>query len=104
MDTTNAMDGGGGDDSNAAERGMQVVWDNEKEGVAYSYSAFHWMMFLATNYVMMSITNWYSLDKNALLTANYGSFWVKVVNSWLCVLIYIWTLIAPVLFPDRDFS
>ena len=102
MDTTNAAEAGGGDD--AGGRGGQVVWDNEKDGVAYSYSAFHVMMFLATNYAMMSITNWFSMDKNALLTANYGSFWVKATNSWLCVLLYIWTLIAPLLFPDRDFT
>jgi hypothetical protein len=33
-----------------------------------------------------------------------ASVWVKIVSSWLCVGIYMWTIIAPMMFPDRDFS
>ena len=101
VDTTNAAESGGGDE----ERGGQTVWDNEVEGVAYSYAMFHFMMLLATLFVMMSITNWYQPDKHtSLLSANYASFWIKAVNSWVCVAIYVWTLVAPLVFPDRNFS
>lgn len=82
-----------------------TVWNNETDGVTYSYAMFHFMMLLATLFVMMSITNWYQPDKHtALLSANYASFWVKAANSWTCVAIYVWTLIAPTVFPNRDFS
>jgi hypothetical protein len=42
------------------QRGGQAVWDNEEDGVAYSWSFFHVMFALSTLYVMMTLTNWYS--------------------------------------------
>jgi len=37
------------------------------------------------------------------LDRGWASVWVKVVSSWVCSLLYIWTLVAPLLFPDREF-
>ena len=36
--------------------------------------------------------------------ANMAAVWVKAISSWLCFGIYMWTLVAPVVLPDRDFS
>ena len=30
--------------------------------------------------------------------------WVKIISSWFCFLIYEWTLIAPAVLQDREFS
>ena len=30
--------------------------------------------------------------------------WVKMCSSWLGLAIYLWTLVAPVILTDRDFS
>lgn len=80
------------------------VYDNEQEGVAYSYSFFHFIFGLASLYVMMTMTSWYKPDNDlSHLNSNMASMWVKIVSSWLCVTIYGWTLVAPVIFPDRDF-
>ena len=37
------------------------------------------------------------------MTGGVTAMWVKVVSEWLAVILYIWTLVAHKLFPDRDF-
>jgi hypothetical protein len=32
------------------------------------------------------------------------SVWVKMISSWLVILLYFWTLIAPIVLPDRDWN
>lgn len=34
---------------------------------------------------------------------NYASTWIKMLSSWICAGLYIWTLVAPILLPDREF-
>ncbi|THD26493.1 Serine incorporator 3 [Fasciola hepatica] len=82
----------------------QVVWDDEENGVTYVYSAFHFLMMLATLYVMVMLTNWLRPENDLKpLSANTASYWVRMVSSWMCLVLYLWTMIAPILFPDREF-
>lgn len=84
--------------------GDAKVWDNEEEGVAYSWSVFHLVFVAATLYVMMVLTNWYQPNSSLeTLNANAASMWVKVISSWLCVAIYGWSLVAPMVLTDREF-
>jgi len=91
--------------------------ESEKESnddpVSYSYSYFHFTFFLAALYLTMLLTNWLLLTSNddvndnskSTISVDQGevSVWVKIVSSWLTCLLYIWTIIAPVLFTDREF-
>lgn len=43
----------------AGEDGVRRAVDNEEDGVTYSYSFFHFSLFLASLYIMMTLTNWY---------------------------------------------
>ncbi len=36
--------------------------------------------------------------------ANSGAMWVKIVSSWLCAGLYLWTMVAPCILTDRDFG
>ena len=29
------------------------------------------------------------------------AMWMRVVSSWICMVLYMWSLLAPVLMPDR---
>ncbi|CAG7837749.1 unnamed protein product [Allacma fusca] len=93
-----------GGSANDGGKGENKVWDNEEDGVAYSWSFFHIMFALATLYVMMTLTNWFkpSADLSSF-SSNEASLWVKIISSWLCVILYVWTLVAPCCLPDRDF-
>ncbi|XP_018430160.1 PREDICTED: serine incorporator 3 [Nanorana parkeri] len=94
-----------GNGSDGEEGEVRRVVDNEKDGVQYSYCFFHFMLCLASLYIMMTLTNWYSPDADLkTITSKWPAVWVKISSSWVCLLIYTWTLIAPVICPNRDFN
>ncbi|XP_050358276.1 probable serine incorporator isoform X2 [Nymphalis io] len=103
-----AKEGSGGYDSiegDGGEAGREEtkVFDNEGDDVAYSWTFFHVVFALASLYIMMTLTNWYN-PSSQLSKENVASMWIKITSSWLCVGLYVWTLVAPAVFPDRDFS
>lgn len=58
--TTLHNEAGGTSDVNLMEEGnRQQVYDDEQDQVTYSYSFYHFMLFLAALYIMMTLTNWY---------------------------------------------
>ncbi len=62
-------------------------------------------MCFASIYVGMLITNWTSASIiTGDLSSNDFGFWVRVIISWATVILYIWTLLAPRIFPGRDFT
>ena len=66
------------------------VWDNEDDSVAYSWSFFHIMFGLATLYVMMTLTNWFTPNSDlSTLSSNIAAVWVKVgISGFIYPLIY----------------
>ncbi|XP_063815628.1 serine incorporator 3 [Pseudophryne corroboree] len=94
-----------GSSTDVNEEEVRRVVDNERDGVQYSYSFFHFMLCLASLYVMMTITNWYSPDADLkTITSKWPAVWVKISSSWVCLLLYTWTLVAPIFLTNRDFS
>ncbi|XP_008282102.1 serine incorporator 2 [Stegastes partitus] len=92
-------------DAATGEDGVRRAVDNEEEGVTYSYSFFHFSLFLASLYIMMTLTNWYKPDTDyEAMQTTMPAVWVKICSSWLGLALYLWTLVAPLVLPDRDFS
>ncbi|XP_029022414.1 serine incorporator 2 [Betta splendens] len=87
------------------EDGTRRAVDNEEDGVTYSYSFFHFCLFLASLYIMMTLTNWYQPDTDyQVMQTAMPAVWVKISSSWLGLALYLWTLVAPLVLPDRDFN
>lgn len=56
-------------------------------------------------YIAMLMTGWgVGAEEKDLLDVGWLSVWVKLVSQWLTAALYLWTLVAPALFPDRVFS
>lgn len=94
------------DSENVADQdGEKKETDDESDKITYNWSFFHFVFALATLYIMMTLTNWYRPNSTLkTLNANSASMWVKIVSSWLCVLLYMWSMIAPMLLQSRDFT
>jgi len=55
----------------------------------------------------MALTNWGAIVANGSVanpSAGKIGMWMVIASQWLVVTLYFWTLVAPRLFPDRDFS
>ena len=62
---------------------------------------------LAAMYYAMLCTNWGKLDifeeKSPVETGD-TAFWLKLVAEWITMLLYILSLLAPVICPNRSFD
>jgi hypothetical protein len=65
------------------------------------------IFMLGSAYFGMVLTNWSTLqsdDNIANPRTGYASMWIQASAQWIALLLYCWALVAPKLFPDRDFG
>ncbi|KAI9628201.1 hypothetical protein KEM48_011782 [Puccinia striiformis f. sp. tritici PST-130] len=99
------------DDDNDREDFGALDKDDETIKVRYHYSSFHLIFVLATMYVAMLLTHWNIVTRSGHETTDSATpvkighstatMWMRIISSWVCMVIYAWTLLAPVVFPDR---
>ena len=89
-------------ENNNQQRNVEIYKTN-------NYIFFHLMMCFFSIYLVMVFFDWKELnldfDEWTELTSKSSSgFFIKTFNSLAFLGFYIWTLIAPFLFSDRDFN
>ncbi|SCU90380.1 LADA_0F03642g1_1 [Lachancea dasiensis] len=78
--------------------------DDERIATRYNYSLFHIIFFLATQWIAILLTvNVTKDDVGDFIPVGRTYFysWVKIVSAWICYGLYGWTLVAPMILPDR---
>ncbi|KIK10300.1 hypothetical protein K443DRAFT_670924 [Laccaria amethystina LaAM-08-1] len=86
--------------------------DDERTGTRYNYSWFHIIFAIASMYVAMLLTDWNVVSKHPItgpadpdsdvyIGRSEVAMWMRVVSSWVCMLLYMWSLMAPVFMPER---
>jgi hypothetical protein len=98
------------DSAAAANDGYGTMEEKEEEAYPVTFST-SWKM----NVILAALCCWYSmaltswgsiLSNGSVANPQSGNFsmWMVICSQWLICLLYLWTLIAPKVFPDRDFS
>ena len=68
---------------------------------------FQALLVLSAIYFSMLLTNWGNPtvfeDTVRFYEANTTSLWIKLVAMWLSMAIYMFSMVAPMIFPDREF-
>ncbi|MCO5604930.1 hypothetical protein L7F22_059105 [Adiantum nelumboides] len=78
---------------------------DEQKPVTYVYSFFHLIFALASMYSAMLLTGWTNArsDGSELIDVGWPSVWVRMTTQWVTAGLFLWSLIAPLMFPDREF-
>jgi hypothetical protein len=92
------------DDSDDDDDDEYDTKDDERGSTQYNYSLFHVIFFLATTWVATLLTQNIDLETEGNFAAvgrTYWASWVKIISAWVCYAIYLWSLLAPTIMPDR---
>lgn len=97
--------------SNSADEEAVVDAPTEAESDTKSSFSNSWklnvILGLVSCWFAMALTGWGSIDSGGnAANPDVGkvSMWMIIASQWLVLVLYLWTLVAPRLFPDREFS
>ncbi|KAL1823867.1 hypothetical protein ACET3Z_010645 [Daucus carota] len=76
----------------------------DEDEVPYGYGFFHLVFATGAMYFAMLLISWNTHHVAARWTIDVGwtSTWVRIVNEWLAVCVYIWMLVAPIIWKHRQ--
>ncbi|KAJ0745602.1 putative serine incorporator/TMS membrane protein [Helianthus annuus] len=75
----------------------------EEDDVPYGFGFFHLVFASGVMYFAMLLIGWNSHHHMKRWTIDVGwtSTWVRIVNEWLAVCVYLWMLVAPIVWKSR---
>ncbi|KAJ4894487.1 Serinc-domain containing serine and sphingolipid biosynthesis protein [Raphanus sativus] len=75
----------------------------EEDRVPYGYGFFHFVFATGAMYFAMLLIGWNTHHPMKKWTIDVGwtSTWVRIVNEWVAVCVYIWMLMAPIVLKSR---
>lgn len=78
--------------------------EHGSEPVAYNYLWFHAVMGLGSMYIGSLLSNWGSDGASFIVDKSMVSVYLKSASAFVVCLLYTWTLVAPIVLPNRDFG
>ncbi|KAE8675911.1 Serinc-domain containing serine and sphingolipid biosynthesis protein isoform 2 [Hibiscus syriacus] len=75
-----------------------------EDAVPYSYGFFHFVFATGAMYFAMLLIGWntHHTIKKWTIDVGWTSSWVRIVNEWVAVCVYLWMLVAPVILRWRQ--
>jgi uncharacterized protein YxeA len=95
------------DEDEDKDKDIEAARLGDDEKVSYNYSFFHITFAIAVMYLCMVLTNWQLVQEGNDTFQSLPSIspsWIKVTSSWITLILFIWTLIAPIFFKNRVFN
>ena len=84
--------------------------DKEEKTIPNTFSN-NWklniLLAVVSCWYAMALTGWGSIESGgdaANPVVGEISMWMIIGSQWAAMVLYLWTLVAPRLFPDREFS
>ncbi|KAM7277113.1 hypothetical protein ACFE04_018979 [Oxalis oulophora] len=75
------------------------------DDVPYGYGFFHFVFATGAMYFAMLLIGWNTNDHTIqrwTIDVGWTSTWVRIVNEWLAVCVYIWMLVAPIILKSKQ--
>nr|GME00374.1 probable serine incorporator [Ipomoea batatas] len=71
----------------------------EDDDVPYGYGFFHFVFATGAMYFAMLLVGWNAKNPTTKLTIGIGwaSTWVRIVNEWVAAGVYLWRIVAPII-------
>ncbi|XP_054786562.1 uncharacterized protein LOC129292899 isoform X1 [Prosopis cineraria] len=77
-----------------------------EDDVPYGYGFFHFVFATGAMYFAMLLIGWNTNSHHVMrkwtIDVGWTSTWVRIVNEWLAVSVYLWIVVAPVVWKSRQ--